>query len=264
MWSVPEGLESPAVKREPAHGVPHRLKTSAVEREPAHGVPQRLKTSAVEREQRIHTNLNQTGVNHMKINPNNVDILISAVSKEQYPETGLKEIALSGRSNVGKSSFINTIVGRKNLARTSSKPGKTQTLNFFNVDEKFIFVDVPGYGYAQQSKQAREKWGKFIEQYLSERQELAGVIQLIDLRHKPTEDDVLMYNYLKHFDLPVIVICTKMDKIPKSKVDKHIKIIKQHLEFDPGDTIIPFSSVDKINVDAVLSALESLINDTQI
>lgn len=200
----------------------------------------------------------------MKINPNNVDILISAVSKEQYPETGLKEIALSGRSNVGKSSFINTIVGRKNLARTSSKPGKTQTLNFFNVDEQFVFVDVPGYGYAQQSKKNREKWGKFIEQYLSERTELAGVIQLIDLRHKPTEDDILMYNYLKHFNLPVLVICTKMDKIPKSKVDKHIKIIKQAINFDPADTIIPFSSVNKTNQDKVLLAIKTLINTDKL
>lgn len=191
----------------------------------------------------------------MNINPNNVDILISAVESAQYPETGLSEIALSGRSNVGKSSFINTVVGRKNMARTSSKPGKTQTLNFFNVDDQFIFVDVPGYGYAKQSKAQREKWGKFIEAYIIEREPLKAVIQLIDLRHPPTEDDCLMYNFLKHYDIDVIVVCTKMDKIPKGKVDKHIKIIKEKLDFDKNDIIIPFSSVTKSNLDKVFDTI---------
>lgn len=195
----------------------------------------------------------------MQINPNNVDILISAVSSSQYPETGLPEIALSGRSNVGKSSFINSVVGRKSLARTSSKPGKTVTLNFFNVDDQFVFVDVPGYGYAKQSKTDREKWGKFIEAYLTERETLTGVIQLVDLRHPPTQDDILMYNYLKHFDIPVLVVCTKMDKIPRSKVDKHIKVIKQKLEFDPIDMIIPFSSLDKKNLDKIYDAIGEIV-----
>lgn len=196
----------------------------------------------------------------MKINPNNVDILISAVSAQQYPETGLAEIALSGRSNVGKSSFINAVVGRKSLARTSSKPGKTVTLNFFNVDDQFVFVDVPGYGYAKQSKSDREKWGKFIEQYLTEREQLRAVIQLIDLRHPPTQDDVMMYNYLKHLEIPVLVVCTKMDKIPKSKVDKHIKIIKDKIDFDPDDVILPFSSTEKRNIDKVYAAIEFIIH----
>lgn len=195
----------------------------------------------------------------MKINPNNVDIIISAVSSKQYPEMNLPEIALSGRSNVGKSSFINTIVGRKSLARTSSKPGKTVTLNFFNIDDQFIFVDVPGYGYAKQSKKDREKWGKFIEEYITEREPLAAVIQLIDLRHPPTQDDVMMYNFLKHYQLPVLVVCTKMDKIPRSKVDKHIKIIKEKIDFDPNDAIIPFSSVDKKNMDKVLDVISNII-----
>ncbi|HJE19466.1 ribosome biogenesis GTP-binding protein YihA/YsxC [Aliicoccus persicus] len=195
----------------------------------------------------------------MKINPNNVDIIISAVSSKQYPEMNLPEIALSGRSNVGKSSFINTIVGRKSLARTSSKPGKTVTLNFFNIDDQFIFVDVPGYGYAKQSKKDREKWGKFIEEYITEREPLAAVIQLIDLRHPPTQDDVMMYNFLKHYQLPVLVVCTKMDKIPRSKVDKHIKIIKEKIDFDPNDVILPFSSVDKKNMDKVLDVISNII-----
>ncbi|HIW12897.1 MAG TPA: ribosome biogenesis GTP-binding protein YihA/YsxC [Candidatus Salinicoccus stercoripullorum] len=191
----------------------------------------------------------------MKINPGNVDILISAVGPDQYPETGLAEIALSGRSNVGKSSFINAVAGRKNIARTSSKPGKTQTLNFYDMDAKFVFVDVPGYGYAKESKKAREKWGAMIEAYITEREALKAVIQLIDLRHKPTEDDILMYDFLKYYEIPVIVICTKMDKIPKSKVQKHLKIIKEGIEFESEDTIIPFSSTDKKNLPLVIQTI---------
>ncbi|MEB6293770.1 ribosome biogenesis GTP-binding protein YihA/YsxC [Mammaliicoccus sciuri] len=181
----------------------------------------------------------------MKINPNNVDIIISAVDPKQYPETGLPEIALSGRSNVGKSTFINTLISRKKVARTSSKPGKTQTLNFFNIDEQLIFVDVPGYGYAKVSKKQREQFGKMIEQYLTTREALRCVIQLVDIRHKPTQDDVLMYNYLKHFEIPTIVIATKEDKIPKGKVQKHLKIIRQSLELDPEDKLISYSSLNK-------------------
>ncbi|GAA3724739.1 ribosome biogenesis GTP-binding protein YihA/YsxC [Salinicoccus jeotgali] len=195
----------------------------------------------------------------MKINPNNIDILISAVEKAQYPATGLKEIALSGRSNVGKSSFINAIAGRKNFARTSSKPGKTQTLNFYNMDDQFIFVDVPGYGYAKQSKTAREKWGQMIESYLAEREELSAVIQLVDLRHKPTEDDILMYDYLKHFEIPVILICTKMDKIPKSKLQKHLKSVRETIDLEEEDVMIPFSSIDKKNVSPVMDAISEYI-----
>ncbi|PTK99373.1 YihA family ribosome biogenesis GTP-binding protein, partial [Staphylococcus haemolyticus] len=145
----------------------------------------------------------------MNINPNNIDLIISAVQEAQYPDTGLSEVALSGRSNVGKSSFINSMIGRKNMARTSQQPGKTQTLNFFNIDDQLIFVDVPGYGYAKVSKSQREKFGKMIEEYLTKRESLKLVIQLVDLRHNPTEDDILMYNYLKHFDIPTLVICTK-------------------------------------------------------
>src|SRR5699024_1583493 len=155
----------------------------------------------------------------MKINPNNVDIIISAVESKQYPETGLPEIALSGRSNVGKSTFINTLISRKKVARTSSKPGKTQTLNFFNIDEQLIFVDVPGYGYAKVSKKQREQFGKMIEQYLTTRKELKCVIQLIDIRHKPTQDEVLATFFLEisvlinvdlpTFDLPLNAISGK-------------------------------------------------------
>lgn len=179
----------------------------------------------------------------MNINPNNIDLIISAVQEAQYPDTGLSEVALSGRSNVGKSSFINSMIGRKNMARTSQQPGKTQTLNFFNIDNQLIFVDVPGYGYAKVSKSQREKFGKMIEEYLTRRESLKLVIQLVDLRHNPTEDDILMYNYLKHFDIPTLVICTKEDKIAKGKIQKHIKNIKEKLDLDPDDTIISYSSI---------------------
>ncbi|MEX6261628.1 ribosome biogenesis GTP-binding protein YihA/YsxC [Staphylococcus haemolyticus] len=179
----------------------------------------------------------------MNINPNNIDLIISAVQEAQYPDTGLSEVALSGRSNVGKSSFINSMIGRKNMARTSQQPGKTQTLNFFNIDDQLIFVDVPGYGYAKVSKSQREKFGKMIEEYLTMRESLKLVIQLVDLRHNPTEDDILMYNYLKHFDIPTLVICTKEDKIAKGKIQKHIKNIKEKLDLDPDDTIISYSSI---------------------
>lgn len=179
----------------------------------------------------------------MNINPNNIELIISAVQEAQYPETNLSEVALSGRSNVGKSTFINSMIGRKNMARTSQQPGKTQTLNFFNIDEQLIFVDVPGYGYAKVSKAQREKFGKMIEEYLTQRENLRLVIQLVDLRHNPTEDDVLMYNYLKHFDIPTLVICTKEDKIAKGKVQTHLKNIKDKLELEPEDSIISYSSI---------------------
>ncbi|HCN61486.1 MULTISPECIES: ribosome biogenesis GTP-binding protein YihA/YsxC [Mammaliicoccus] len=195
----------------------------------------------------------------MKINPNNVDIIISAVDPKQYPETGLPEIALSGRSNVGKSTFINTLISRKKVARTSSKPGKTQTLNFFNIDEQLVFVDVPGYGYAKVSKKQREQFGKMIEQYLTTRNELKCVIQLVDIRHKPTQDDVLMYNYLKHFEIPTIIIATKEDKIPKGKVQKHLKIIRETLEVDSEDKLISYSSLNKDKTDNIWALLSQFI-----
>lgn len=195
----------------------------------------------------------------MKINPNNVDIIISAVESKQYPETGLPEIALSGRSNVGKSTFINTLISRKKVARTSSKPGKTQTLNFFNIDEQLIFVDVPGYGYAKVSKKQREQFGKMIEQYLTTRQELKCVIQLIDIRHKPTQDDILMYDYLKHFEIPTIIVATKEDKIPKGKVQKHLKIIRETLEIESEDVLISYSSLNKDKTDNIWALLSQFI-----
>lgn len=195
----------------------------------------------------------------MNINFNNINLIISAVKKAQYPDTGLTEVALSGRSNVGKSTFINSMIGRKNMARTSQQPGKTQTLNFYNIDEQLIFVDVPGYGYAKVSKVQREKFGKMIEEYITQRENLKLVIQLVDLRHQPTEDDVLMYNYLKHFDIPTLVICTKEDKIAKGKVQKHIKRIKDKLELESGYNIISYSSIKNSKQQEIWNFIETYI-----
>ncbi|HCV8837815.1 TPA: YihA family ribosome biogenesis GTP-binding protein [Staphylococcus aureus] len=196
----------------------------------------------------------------MKVNPNNIELIISAVKEEQYPETELSEVALSGRSNVGKSTFINSMIGRKNMARTSQQPGKTQTLNFYNIDEQLIFVDVPGYGYAKVSKIQREKFGKMIEEYITKRENLQLVIQLVDLRHDPTQDDILMYNYLKHFDISTLVICTKEDKIPKGKVQKHIKNIKTQLDMDPDDTIVSYSSIQNNKQQQIWNLIEPYIS----
>lgn len=165
-----------------------------------------------------------------------------AVKPEQYPTTLLPELALAGRSNVGKSSFINKMLNRKGLARTSGQPGKTQTLNFYEINEKIYFVDVPGYGYAKVSKSERAAWGRMIEEYLAEREQLKAVLQLVDIRHSPSEDDKLMYNWMKHFEIPVIIVATKADKIPKGKLQKSLAHISKELDKDPADTILTFSS----------------------
>ncbi|EAC5438804.1 YihA family ribosome biogenesis GTP-binding protein [Listeria monocytogenes] len=180
---------------------------------------------------------------------NNVELIISAVRPEQYPETDLPEYALAGRSNVGKSSFINTMIRRKSMARISQKPGKTQTLNFYKIEEALFFVDVPGYGFAKVSKTEREKWGVMIETYITSREQLRGVIQIVDLRHKPTEDDRMMYEFLKYYDIPVIVVATKVDKIPRSKWQKNAKIVRETLDFDPDDKFVLFSSETKMGKD---------------
>lgn len=191
--------------------------------------------------------MNRTGWKIMDVN--NVELIISAVRPEQYPETDLPEYALAGRSNVGKSSFINTMIRRKSMARISQKPGKTQTLNFYKIEEALFFVDVPGYGFAKVSKTEREKWGVMIETYITSREQLHGVIQIVDLRHKPTEDDRMMYEFLKYYDIPVIVIATKADKIPRSKWQKNAKIVRETLDFDPDDKFVLFSSETKMGKD---------------
>lgn len=191
----------------------------------------------------------------MKVN--NAEIIISAVKPEQYPGGIMPEFALAGRSNVGKSSFINKMLNRKNLARTSSKPGKTQTLNFYLINEQFHFVDVPGYGYAKVSKSEREAWGKMLETYITSREQLRAVLLIVDLRHPPSKDDVLMYDFLKHYQIPVIVIATKADKIPKSKWQKHVRITKETLNMLESDLLVMFSSETGYGKEKAWAVLES-------
>ncbi|AOM82330.1 ribosome biogenesis GTP-binding protein YihA/YsxC [Salisediminibacterium beveridgei] len=176
----------------------------------------------------------------MKIS--SAELVISAAKEAQFPGTMFPEIALSGRSNVGKSSFINTLLNRKDLARTSQRPGKTQTLNFYVINDRFHFVDVPGYGYAKVSKAERAAWGRTLEIFFSSREQLKAVVQLVDSRHKPSEDDVLMYDWLKHHGLKVILIATKCDKIPRGKWAKAKKDISNDLNMQAGDPLILFSS----------------------
>ncbi|MBO0488389.1 ribosome biogenesis GTP-binding protein YihA/YsxC [Vagococcus fluvialis] len=189
----------------------------------------------------------------------NAEIVISAVQPEQYPNTKLPEIALAGRSNVGKSSFINTLINRKGLARTSGKPGKTQTLNFYLIEEALHFVDVPGYGYAKVSKTERAKWGNMIETYITEREQLQAVVSLVDMRHDPTADDIQMYEFLKYYNIPVIVVATKCDKIKKNQWNKHESAIKKKLNFDPSDDFIVFSSETKEGKEKAWEAIEKYL-----
>ncbi len=187
---------------------------------------------------------------------------VVAVRRSQYPETDKKEFMLVGRSNVGKSSFINTILGRKNIAHVSGTPGKTQTLNFYLVNDQFYLVDVPGYGYASVDKKTQEKFGKMIEEYLEKRDELERVFLLIDFRHKPTEDDLLMYHFLKYYNIPVTVVATKVDKVGSSKMDKNKKIILDTLDLVVGDDLVLFSSVTKLGKEEVLKKIEDLLVET--
>lgn len=193
----------------------------------------------------------------MKVNQ--AEFIISAVGPSQYPEDALPEIALAGRSNVGKSSLINCLISRKNLARTSSQPGKTQTLNYYKINQDLYFVDLPGYGYAKVSKTKREQWGKFIESYLMNRETLRLVMQLVDLRHPPSKDDQAMYEWLRHNDVPVIVVATKADKIPKSRWPKHIKIVRETLGMDKGVQPLMFSSELGLGKDELWGILEQAI-----
>lgn len=187
------------------------------------------------------------------------DLDIIATRRSQYPENGRPEFLLVGRSNVGKSSFINSILSRKNLAHTSSTPGKTQTLNFYGVNDTFYLIDVPGYGYAAVDRKTQSKFGMMIEEYLEKRQELKRVFLLVDFRMKPTEDDLLMYNFLKYYNLPVTVIATKADKVPGSKKEKNLRMILETLDLVVGDVLIVFSSANKLGVAEVLKKIEDLI-----
>ncbi len=192
-----------------------------------------------------------------------VDFITSAVRRSQYPTDEKPEFLLVGRSNVGKSSFINTLVNRKSVARISSIPGKTQTLNFYLINKSFYLVDVPGYGFAKVSKKLKNKFGIIIEDYLKERDNLKQVFMLVDFRHKPTEDDVLMYNYLKYYNIPVTIIATKTDKVSRNSYDKNIKIIKETLNLIDTDDLILFSVVSKTGkIDVHDRILKIIDNDT--
>ena len=183
---------------------------------------------------------------------------IIAVRRSQYPDDNKSEFLLVGRSNVGKSSFINTLIERKNFARTSSKPGKTQTLNFYLVNDAFYLVDVPGYGYASVSKDTQRKFGLMIEEYLKSRENLKHVFMLVDYRHKPTEDDVLMYEFLKYYNLDITIVATKYDKVSKNSRIKQDKLIKDTLKFNDNE-FITFSTVTKKGRSEVLSIIEEKI-----
>ena len=189
-----------------------------------------------------------------------VDLKISAVRRSQYPTDNHSEYLLVGKSNVGKSSFINSIIDRKNYARTSSKPGKTQTLNFYLINKSFYLVDVPGYGYAAVSEKVREKFGLMIEEYLKSRPNLKHVFMLIDYRHKPTEDDLLMYNFLKYYNVPVTIIATKYDKVGRSMKVKQDKLINDTIELALGDEIVNYSSVTKYGRDKIYEKIENILN----
>ncbi|GAJ25239.1 GTP-binding protein EngB [Liquorilactobacillus sucicola DSM 21376 = JCM 15457] len=189
----------------------------------------------------------------------NVELTISAVKPEQYPNNGFPEIALVGRSNVGKSSLINTLIDRRSYARTSGQPGKTQTLNFYKVEEKMYLVDVPGYGYAKVSKKEREKWGRMIETYLTQRPNLKGVISLIDARHEPTELDLQMLEFLHYYQLPVLAVGTKIDKVPRSKWNKVASNALRKTDFLNSDNYVLFSAVSKIGKDSVWDWIDQMI-----
>ena len=173
----------------------------------------------------------------------NPEFVRSSVKESQYPKHDFNEIALAGRSNVGKSSLINKLINRKKLAKTSSTPGRTQTINFYNIDNKFYFVDLPGYGFAKVPKSVKEKWGEMIENYLVNRFHLTGIIHLIDARHKPTKDDVMMYDWIYQMDVPAIVVATKVDKVKKSKRNKTKNLIFNTLKL-PKDQPFTFFSAE--------------------
>mgnify|MGYP005790631035 CR=1 FL=1 len=189
----------------------------------------------------------------------NVELTNCAVRASQYPEEGKPEFLLVGRSNVGKSSFINTIINRKNFAHTSSKPGKTQTLNFYLVNQSFYLVDVPGYGYATVSHERQKKFGVMIEEYLKSRESLKCVFLLIDYRHKPTEDDCLMYDFLKYYNLKIKIVATKYDKVSKNSREKQNKLIKDTLKLPKDEEFITFSTVYKNGKEEVYEAIKEFI-----
>ncbi len=193
------------------------------------------------------------------MNVNNVNLECVAVKQEQYPKSGLPEIAFVGRSNVGKSSLINYMVNRKALARTSQNPGKTRTINFYNVENTLYFVDLPGYGYAKTSQSLSQSWGSMIEKYLLKRQELKAIVMLLDIRHNPTANDKMLLDWLVHYGYNIIFVATKSDKINRSALNKHLAMIRTALKLSDKDTLIPFSSLSKQGRDNLWDIIEERI-----
>ena len=190
---------------------------------------------------------------------NNVFLEAVGVEMKQYPSTGLPEIAFIGRSNVGKSSLLNSLINRKALARTSQNPGKTRTINFYNVEGKLYFVDLPGYGYARASKSESEKWGKMIETYLQKRETLKAIAFLVDIRHEPSSNDKMMFDWLMHYGYKTVIIATKLDKVSKSQVQKNLAVIRRTLDSSPDIQIVPFSSLSKSGKETVWQEIEKLL-----
>jgi GTP-binding protein len=189
------------------------------------------------------------------------DLVAVAVKKNQYPEDNKREIAFAGRSNVGKSSLLNLLVNRKNLARVSGSPGKTRTINFYEINDEFRIVDLPGYGYAKVSKSVTENWGDMIEAYLKDRQGLVKVVQLVDVRHAPSAQDVQMYEWLKHYGFDGVVVATKSDKISRNEMTKNISEIRKTLGLSPEDKVIPVSSLKRTGYDKLMEELDRLLEE---
>ncbi|MCL1988051.1 MAG: ribosome biogenesis GTP-binding protein YihA/YsxC [Firmicutes bacterium] len=189
------------------------------------------------------------------------DLGVTAVKSEQFPVNDRREIAFVGKSNVGKSSMINTMLGRKSLVRTSQTPGKTRTINFFEVEQALYFVDLPGYGYAKVAKSESQKWAKMVESYLKNRPQLLTLVLLLDIRHEPTSQDKMLYEWCKHYNLPVILVATKSDKLKRSQLDKHLAIIRKSLaEIAKPDKILPFSSLNRDGREELWEILDNLHN----
>ncbi len=195
----------------------------------------------------------------MKIKTSQLEAV--AVKRSQYPEDNMKEIAFAGRSNVGKSSLLNLITGRKALARVSGSPGKTRTINFYNINDEFRIVDLPGYGYAKVSKSVTENWGDMMEQYFSARHGLIKTVQLVDIRHEPSKQDIQMYEYLRHYGLDGLVVATKADKISKNQMNKNISVIRKALGMKPEDKVIVCSALKKTGQDELLDEIERLLGE---
>lgn len=189
------------------------------------------------------------------------DIETVAVKPSQYPPENLKEIAFAGRSNVGKSSLLNLLTGRKKLAKVSGNPGKTRTINFFLINDEFRIVDLPGYGYAKVSKSVSESWGDMMETYIENRPNLVKIVQLVDIRHEPSKQDVQMYGYLKHFGLDGIVVATKADKVSRNQIPGQVKLIRQTLGLNKDDRVIPVSALKKTGHEELLDVIVELLEE---